>query len=212
MKEKFYPPKFKSADFHCPNCGVYSHQFWFEGYYYANGFTQEDKTFFCMCAHCSKICIWYEGKMIQPSMGGVPLPNVDLPVDIMQDYNEARDIINKSPRGASALLRLAIQKLCTHLGQSGKNINSDIAALVKTGLPIKIQQALDFVRVVGNNAVHPGQIDLKDNDEIALNLFSLVNIIADVMISQPKEIDKLYNTLPVSQLDAIKKRDEKASQ
>jgi len=149
--------------------------------------------------------------MIQPSMGGVPLPNVDLPEDIIIDYNEARDIVNKSPRGASALLRLAIQKLCKHLGRSGKNINNDIAELVKVGLPVKIQQALDFVRVVGNNAVHPGQIDLKDDNDIALNLFTLINIIADVMISQPKEIDKLYNTLPENQIDAIKKGDNKTS-
>lgn len=212
MKEKFYPPKFKSADFHCPNCGVYSHQHWFDVYYHDGGFRSEEKTFICMCSHCYKISIWYDSKMIQPSMGGVPLPNVDLPEDIINDYNEARDILSKSPRGASALLRLAIQKLCKHLGQSGKNINNDIAELVKSGLPIKIQQALDFVRVVGNNAVHPGQIDLKDNNDIALNLFTLINIIADVMISQPKEIDKLYNTLPENQIDAIKKRDNKNSQ
>ena len=211
MKDKFYPPKFQCDDFHCPNCGVYSHQYWFEVYYHDNGLRQELNTFFCKCSHCYKISIWFEGKMIQPSMGGVPLPNVDLPEDIIIDYNEARDIVNKSPRGASALLRLAIQKLCKHLGRSGKNINNDIAELVKVGLPVKIQQALDFVRVVGNNAVHPGQIDLKDDNDIALNLFTLINIIADVMISQPKEIDKLYNTLPENQIDAIKKRDNKTS-
>ena len=208
MKEKFYPPKFKSDDFHCPHCGVYSHQFWYDGYYYASSFIHEENTHFCICRHCYEVSIWYKGKMIEPSMGGVPLPNTDLPEDIVSDYKEARDILSKSSRGASALLRLAIQKLCKHLGQSGKNINKDIAELVKNGLPVKIQQALDYVRVIGNNAVHPGQIDLKDNYEIALNLFTLINIIADVMISQPKEIDKLYNTLPANQIDAIKKRDK----
>jgi Domain of unknown function (DUF4145) len=96
------------------------------------------------------------------------------------------------------------------LKEKGDNINDDIASLVKKGLPVKIQQALDYVRVVGNNAVHPGQIDLKDNRETALNLFSLLNIIADVMITQPKHVDTLYNSLPASQLSAIQKRDGKA--
>ena len=39
---------------------------------------------------------------------------------------------------------------CGHLGESGKNINDDIAALVKKGLNLMIQQSLDVVRVIGN--------------------------------------------------------------
>jgi hypothetical protein len=141
---------------------------------------------------------------------GESLPNQDLPQDIRDDYYEARDILNRSPRGSAALLRLAIQKLCKELGEKGKNINDDIAELVKKGLPLKIQQALDYVRVAGNSAVHPGQIDLKDDKETAINLFNLINLIADVMITQPKEVDKLFNTLPQGQKDAISKRDNKA--
>ena len=211
MKEKFYSPNFKDSKFHCPYCGVFSRQNWKIVLFNDDGRNYPtDNVDFCFCEHCGNKSIWFEGKMIQPNIGGVPLPNSDLPSEIIEDYNEARDILNKSPRGASALLRLSIQKLCKYLGQSGNNINKDIAELVKKGLPLKIQQSLDYERVVGNNSVHPGQIDLKDNFDIALNLFNLVNIIADVMITQPKEIDKLYNSLPENQIDAINKRDKKA--
>lgn len=71
-----------------------------------------------------------------------------------------------------------------------------------------MQQALDSVRVVGNNAVHPGTIDLNDNIEIAYSLFGFVNIICEVLISQPKKIEEYYlKNVPTGARDAINKRD-----
>jgi len=134
-----------------------------------------------------------------------------MPEEIMKDYCEARSICSLSPRGATALLRLAIQKLCMHLGESGKNINTDIGNLVKKGLPVKIQQALDIVRVTGNNAVHPGEMQLEEDPETADSLFELVNLIVENQISQPKSIKELYEKLPQGPVDAIKKRDGNAS-
>lgn len=126
--------------------------------------------------------------MIYPYNTNLPLPNGDMPVDVKFDYEEARNIATISPRGTAKLLRLAIQKLCKHLGESGDNISSDIANQVKKGLPIKLQQALDSVRVIGNNAVHSGIIDLNDNFEITNKLFNFINIICDNQISQPRQI------------------------
>jgi hypothetical protein len=125
----------------------------------------------------------------------------------MQDYAEAAQIVRQSPRAAAALLRLAIQKLCASLGGSGKNLNNDIAELVKNGLPVKVQKMLDTVRVIGNHAIHPGEINLDDQPQIAEALFRLVNIIAEKMIAEPKEIDALYGTLPEKEKEQIAKRD-----
>jgi hypothetical protein len=86
------------------------------------------------------------------------------------------------------------------------NLNDNIKLLTQRGLRAEIQKALDIVRVLGNNAVHPGQIDLKDNSQIASRLFSLINIITEEMITQPKEIAALYEDLPENEKKKIEKR------
>ena len=161
------------------------------------------------CYNCSEIAIWIYDKLLWPARGEAPLPNPDLPAEVRGDYDEAGTILDLSPRGAAALLRLAIQKLCVHLKEPGESINSDIAALVKKGLDPLVQQALDVVRVIGNNAVHPDQIELKDDRATAENLFGLVNLIAEIMISQPKHVNAMYEGLPEGAKDHIAKRDEK---
>jgi Domain of unknown function (DUF4145) len=130
-----------------------------------------------------------------------------MPDDVKVDYEEARDVVARSPRAASALLRLAIQKLCIDLKCAGKNLNDDIGSLVKQGLPIGIQQALDVVRVTGNNAVHPGELRIEDNPDIAHKLFGLINIIVQDRIAQPAQIAELYGMMPEGAKAAIEKRD-----
>ena len=65
------------------------------------------------------------------------------------------------------------------------------------------------MRVTGNEAVHPGELDLRDNADIATKLFSLVNLIAHNRITEPKEIEKLYEILPESKKKGIEERDRK---
>ena len=202
----YTPPEYGKTGFNCPYCGVYAHQSW--GNIHSNVYRSaveglETSKYF----KCNNISIWYNNVLIHPSVGEAPLANPDLPDEIKADYEEERVIVSRSPRGAAAILRLAIQKLCRHLGEKGDNLNNDIGNLVKKGLPIKIQKALDIVRVIGNNSVHPGQIDLQDDVETANKLFDLINIISEVMITQPKHVDEFYDSLPESQKEQISKRD-----
>lgn len=165
--------------------------------------------FVSSCFTCQKLAVWVHDAVIYPAKLAGPIPNQDLPENLQADYEEARKIVNLSPRGAAALLRLTVQKLCVELGEKGKNIDDDIAALVAKGLDPLIQQALDVVRVIGNQAVHPGLMDLRDDRDTALVLFDLVNDIAAHMISRPKRTQATYAKLPQSARDAIEKRDGK---
>lgn len=164
---------------------------------------------FSRCFNCDQLSVWIYNRLVYPVVGSAPEANSDLPAEIRRDYDEASAILDLSPRGAAALIRLAIQKLCVELGQSGKNINEDIKSLVQNGLDTRVQKALDAVRVIGNNAVHPGQIDLRDDRATAETLFRLLNLVAEKMISEPKHVDEVYASLPQSQLDAIERRDKK---
>jgi hypothetical protein len=162
------------------------------------------------CSRCCEYAIWLrqDNQMVYPLVGDAPLPHEDLPKEIKEDYLEARTILAQSPRGAAALLRLVIDKLCDHLKAGGDNLNEKIKNLVTKGLPEKVQKALDIVRVTGNNAVHPGQIDVDDIDT-AKALFDLVNIIVNHMISENKQIESLYDKLPDPDKKQITKRDKK---
>lgn len=159
------------------------------------------------CESCESVSLWIGDKQIFPSVTTAPNINRDTPAAIAIDYHEAASIMSVSPRGAAALLRLAIQKLCAYLGEPGKNINDDIASLVSKGLDPRIQRALDVLRVIGNEAVHPGTMDLRDDPDTVVNLFKLFNLIVDKMISEPKLVDDVYSSLPAGKIAAIDQRD-----
>jgi hypothetical protein len=180
-------------------------------------FTEQDETSYSerlvenlhltRCYNCNRLAVWIGDAIAYPPTRSGPPPNEDMPADVRGDFEEARSVLALSPRGAAALLRLAIQKLCVHLGEAGKNLNGDIGNLVKKGLDVKVQRSLDIVRVIGNNAVHPGQIDLRDDRDTADKLLSLVNLITDIMITQPKHVEAMYETIPESQRKQIEERD-----
>jgi hypothetical protein len=145
--------------------------------------------------------------MIYPNISNIPAASIDMPENVLKVYNEAKDVFPYSAKAAAALLRLAIQLLCKELGEAGDNINADIAGLVQKGLPVRVQQALDYIRVVGNNAVHPGTIDFDDDTDKAGAMFVLINIIVNDKVTQPKSIQALYSQLPQGALDQIQRRD-----
>ncbi len=203
-KIPYEQPEFQKTAFNCPFCNAYSKQIWHD-LIYSNRYLDEGSV--CFCSHCGKYLIWRDGKMVSPDFAGIEPPNQDLSDVIIADYEEAASILQKSPRGAAALLRLAIQKLCKELGEDGKNINNNIKNLVSKGLPSAVQKSLDIVRVIGNDAVHPGQIDLRDDMETAKALFKLVNLIAEKMITEPKEVEEIYESLPGDKKQQIQKRD-----
>ena len=208
---QYYPPRYQSQQFHCPYCQVFASQDWLSvaGY---NEFHDEIRIRIekaglesSICSHCESATLWLGEKIIYPPTCSAPQANGDLPDDIKQVYDEATAIADQSPRAACALLRLAVEMLLEYLGGTG-NLNTNIKNLVQKGLDPQVQQSLDIVRITGNNAIHPGEIDFDDTTDVQA-LFNLINVIAGVLITQPKQIQALYDGLPESSKKAVEKRD-----
>jgi len=215
MAQDYVPPQYQIDGFNCPHRGAFAHQKWRHGVFAYEGrnMSGEYSILYAIsasiCGRCKEFALWEGDRLFYPLMHVAPRPAFDMPDDVKPDYEEARAIFAQSPRGAAALLRLSLQKLVIFLGESGDNLNESIGNLVKKGLRAGVQKSLDVVRVIGNNAVHPGLIDVRDNPNIALSLFKLINMIVEQMITQPREISELYDSLPEGAKDAITKRDKK---
>lgn len=215
MAKTYVKPEKNKYIYTCPHCNTLS-QMQRDTHHFDNDIEVENygmriiynELTIHRCQCCERKMLWIDDTYIYPDIVSEEA-NPDMPESVKQLYNEAALISNKSPRAACALLRLAVDTLCHELGETDRDINKNIGALVKKGLPPTVQQALDVVRVVGNKAVHPGQIafDVDDN-ATATMLMHLLNMIVTRMISEPNEINCLYQGLPESVKKSIENRDK----
>lgn len=204
--EDYVEPRVNKVSYHCPHCGSYSDQYWNPLRHNNTVFSKFDVG---LCHRCNNITFWNCKKMIFPLTGNAPTPNSDMPKNIKKDYLEARDIVSRSPRAACILLRLCVEKICDEQEKNGNSLNEKIGNLVKKGLNPKITRALDIVRVIGGQAAHPLVMQLDDDVKTASALFKIINYISDWAYTSEKMTDDIFNDLPDSKKESIKKRDEK---
>lgn len=217
MKKQYTIPDKNLMAFTCPHCHTYS------TIDYCNPTFEKDcsnglscylrepiyNVHIARCMKCGGKIIWVNDEYVYPAAVVIE-PNEDMPESVMSLYNEASSICNRSPRAACALLRLAVEKLCVELGEQG-DINTMIGNMVKKGLPTSIQEALDSVRVIGNKAVHIGQIDINVDDmSTAEALMMLLNTITTYLVSEPQKINRIYGMLPSGAKESIANRDKKS--
>ena len=216
---EYSPPEYHSDGFNCPYCNAYAKQTWAAlgwndhddpsddwGIIFIHGADVE----ISICSRCYSATFWLHKKIIYPIARMGPPANSDLLGNVKEMYEEASAIAGLSARAACALLRVAIEMLLKDLGhlKENSNINDSIGELVRAGVDKRVQQALDVVRVTGNNAVHPGTIDFNDSTDVS-SLFELINYIADTLITQPKKTSEMFDNLPEGDKKRIKRRDSK---
>lgn len=208
---KYEAPQINKKSFTCIYCDTLSQQEWYysdvssKGYFGCSGIG-EFRLSTSTCNACNGKIIWKDNKIIEPKSSIAPVALEEMPEVVKSIYNEAATVVSDSPRSACALLRLAIENLCTDLVPSG-NLNTKIGKMVEQGLDVRVQKALDVVRITGNDKIHPGQISEVDTIEVAKSMFELVNFIVDKLIIQPSKIDNMFSGLPEEKKEQIKKRD-----
>lgn len=200
-------PQHEKKAFICPHCNAYAQQNW--SWHQLNNHKYIS---FSICSHCFKEAIWVDQtkRMVYPNIISAPIAHEDMPEDIKVIYDEAREVSSISPRASAALLRVALEKLTAHLGETSGTLNARIKKLKDKGLPSRVIDCLDIVRINANEGgSHAGEIDLtgEDNQEIVNQLFWLINFIIEKTITENKQIDSMFESLPENKKDGIKNRD-----
>lgn len=232
------------SSFVCPSCSVFAQQLWhqilfksetalnqhgevevnqfyviqegIEKFFFEGEYIREDNVVaFCRCQSCKQYSLWSDQKLVYPQKSLIPEPRKLMPDDVKKLYQEASDVFVHSPRASVALLRLALEVLLPHLGATKGTINNMISQLVSERKAIgKIQEAMDTLRVIGNNAVHPGEIIFEDGDDeyqnqTAIALFKILNYIVVETLESDAMINNLYSQLPEKVLKGIDNRDKR---
>jgi len=200
-------PEFDKSGFVCPHCHHQSQQHWSNlstpvSHYLIDG------AGLSQCNRCDEVSYWVGGKLVFPTESTAPPANEDCPKKIKPLYEQARNVLHASPIASCALLRLVVEKIVDEIEEGNDSLNAKIGRLVEKGLDKRIQQALDSVRVIGDNAVHSLQMDLQDDEPTARKLFDLVNIIISSTIGTNKKIEGIFSGLPDSAKKQIKDRDK----
>jgi hypothetical protein len=121
MSSPYIPPKFKTAAFNCPYCNAFAAQTWqhlYPLFRQSHPMENESRRFWMSsCSHCRAVSTWYDERLLVPDTSAAPMPHGDMPGSCKPDFDEARSVLQRSPRAAAALLRLCLQRLCIELGK-----------------------------------------------------------------------------------------------
>jgi Domain of unknown function (DUF4145) len=154
------------------------------------------------CYNCKGFTVWVRDRLVFPIRGDEPPDVVEVDFEevaedvqetaedeeVSEDFEEAAAILNKFPRGAAALTRVCIQNMMPLFEENAKNLDENISSLVRKGLEVEIQQAMDVLQVVRKNPSQTTEVGLKEENEAAkIFLTSLTQILKRRMLKNRDE-------------------------
>jgi hypothetical protein len=169
------------------------------------------------CYNCKGFTVWVRDRLVFPVRGDEPPDFVEVDFEevaedvqetaedvqhddehvqnnaedveeVSEDFEEAAAVLNKSPRAAAALIRICIQNMMPLLKETGQNLDERVASLVRKGLEVEIQQAMEVLQVIRKNPGQENHVDLRDEPAIATRMFeSLKEILERRMLKTPNQ-------------------------
>ncbi len=115
-----------------------------------------------------------------------------------QLFNEAKDIFDKSPKAATALLRCVIERILRDKFQA-KHSQSLLGTIlndanVKDELGHDIIQLCETCKLIGNDASHSSLMIYEDESKQEVELlFELINAIAEELQSKPRKRQEMLD-------------------
>jgi hypothetical protein len=133
------------------------------------------------CHNCNGFSLWVSGLLVYPTKLDKTPELVD------EDVEEAAVVLNKSPRGATALMRLCIQKLVPLLEENGKELNQRVSSLVRKGLEMEIQQAMDVLEVLRSDSAQLNPLESQADRETALRFLDSLKEVLERRMSHNRD-------------------------
>ena len=101
------------------------------------------------CHSCNGFPLWVGSLLVFPT-------KIDKTPELAEeDLDEAAAILNKFPRGATALMRVCIQKLVPLLEDNAEELNQRVSSLVRKGLEMEMQQSMEVLQVLHSTQLNP---------------------------------------------------------
>jgi len=130
------------------------------------------------CHRCNGFSLWVSGLLVFPTKMDKSPELAD------EDVDEAAAILNKFPRGATALMRVCIQKLVPLLEENGKELNQRVSSLVRKGLEMELQQAKEVLEVLRGDPLQLSQLESQASKETALRFLDSLKAVLERRSSQ----------------------------
>ena len=124
----------------------------------------------------------------------IPDPNEDMPDDLQALYREASSIFCQSPRAASILLRLCLQKLLRSLGFKG-SIKEMLTKLENSSIEKEVLSIMDSCRIIGNFSAHETDNLNTFHAEKMKFLFDAINLITQSTYSYKRQQKEIASNL-----------------
>jgi Domain of unknown function (DUF4145) len=200
----------------CRHCSTAFHDQWAQ---LGSTLSDKDGTFYVFsttCPECNRLMLAYERAgplrvfLYPRSISREPL-DASVPSAYAEDYAEACEVLDISPKASAALSRRCLQHILRECAKvTHGNLSNEIQQLLDAkALPSYIADSLDAVRMVGNFAAHPiksttsGEIVPVEAGEAEWNL-NTVEALLDFYFAQPAKLAAKRQTLDKKLVDAGK--------